>query len=142
MKFNNNMYKKISLSILILCIQFAAIAQTHQSTLYPVVLQFQSECCGVPADTSLKLYVQSFRKKYKIKKKLKAVHIGPMGKEGEYWLAFSLKELNKKQRSFFINQLKPVVIKLKDPGSVTLIENMSVQSSDLPSRATSESDFF
>ena len=65
-----------------------------------------------------------------------------MGKEGEYWLAFSLKELNDKQCSLFVEQLKPVVLKLKEPGSVSLVENMTLQSSELPSRATTEIECF
>ena len=136
------MVKKICLAVLIIFLQFTSMPQTDQSTIYPVVLQFQSECCGVPADSSLKLYVQSFRKKYKIKKQLKAVRIGPMGKEGEYWLVFSLKELNDSQCNLFIEQLKLVVVSLKDPGSVNLVENMDLQASELPSRATRESEFF
>ena len=136
------MFKKICFAVLIIFLHFSSMAQTQQSKIYPVVLQFQSECCGVPSDSSLKLYVQTFRKKYKIKKQLKAVHIGPMGKEGEYWLAFSLKELNDNQCSVFIEQLKAIVVTLKDPGSVNLVENMTVEPSELPSRATSEIECF
>jgi len=61
--------------------------------------------------------------------------IGPMGREGEYYLAFRLKELNKAQRIKFIQQLKKTVPTMLDKGTAELKENMVVNKAGLPSRA-------
>lgn len=52
--------------------------------------------------------------------------IGPMGKEGEYYLAFRLKELSKAQKIKFIRQLKKIVAAMVDKGSAEIKENVTV----------------
>ena len=59
-----------------------------------------------------------------------------MGKEGEYYLAFRLKELSKLQKIKFINQLKKLAPTMKDKGSATIEENIVVNKADLSSRTS------
>lgn len=120
---------------------FAAQTEPGDSIVYPLVIQFHSVCCGVPAVAPLEKFIQSFRKKNKTKRMM-AWHIGPMGKEGEYWLAFSLKELSKKQATHFIRQVKPVVERLKDKGNATCEENLLLDKSSLSGRTTYRKQFF
>lgn len=101
----------------------------------PVTIQFKSECCGVPSDSNLRVFIKSFRKKNKIKR-ITALRIGPMGREGEYWLAFSLRELNQKQKTAFIKKIKPVIEKLKKPGMASVEEQFTVDPSSMSSRTT------
>lgn len=109
-------------------------AQDKDSTDYPIVLKFSSIGMGVPRDEPLRNCINSFKKKNKVKKIL-AKRIGPMGKEGEYWLAFSLKELTKKQKTNFKGQLKTATAKMTDKGKVDYEENVKIISSEL-GRAT------
>lgn len=70
-----------------------------------MAIQFHSVCCGVPSEIPVVKMIKSFKKKNHIKS-ITAYHIGPLGKEGEYDLAFQLTELNKSQRVKLIGQLK------------------------------------
>ena len=62
--------------------------------------------------------------------------ISPMGKEGEYYMAFQLTELSGKQVAFFIKQIDDAVIKMKDKGSATTEQYMVVDKESLSSRTT------
>ena len=106
------------------------------SVKYPVVIKFQSICCGVPDDAPLNEMIKKFKKQYKIKT-LIATRIGPMGKEGEYYLAFSLRGMTAKQKLNFKKKIRSLVPTMKDNGVATLEENISINAADLPSRATS-----
>ena len=98
---------------------------------YPVVVQFHSVCCGVPADKPLIQYITSFKKNNKIQK-INAIKISPMGKEGEYYLAFPLKEMNRRQKFLFKNNLKTITDNMKDKGNASVEENMIIFKSALP----------
>lgn len=102
---------------------------------YKYVVQFNSECCGVPDAAPLFKCINAFKKKYKIKK-LSYDLIAPMGREGEYYMAFALKELNKTQAAIFIKQLDAATLKMKDKGSATTEKNMLIDPSLLSSRTT------
>jgi hypothetical protein len=106
------------------------------SVKYPVVIKFQSICCGVPDDAPLNEMIKKFKKQYKIKT-LSTTRIGPMGKEGEYYLAFSLKGMTAKQKLNFKKKIRSLVPTMKDKGVATLEENITINAADLPSRATS-----
>jgi hypothetical protein len=111
----------------------AAIAQN--STTYPVVVSFGSMCCGVPSDEPVIKLIKSFKKQYKIKQ-ITVDNIGPMGREGEYYLAFRLKEFSKAQKIKFIEQLKKTAATMKEQGYAEIKENETVSKADLSSRAT------
>ena len=115
----------------------SAKAQESKKIVYPLVVEFHSHCCGVPSEQPLLNYIHSFKKAQRIKK-IKAWHIGPMGREGEYYLAFSLKELNKRQKKIFISNVKAVTAKMKDKGSASLSVNKEVDMEALSGRATAE----
>ncbi len=116
--------KKLFLSAITLFVLFAASAQTA-GTKYALVVSFHSECCGVPSAKPLELYVAKFKKQYRIKK-ITYDRIGPLGREGEYDMAFKLKELTKKQTAVFIKNVKTVVKTMKDKGSADTEENTNV----------------
>ncbi|MEN9963568.1 MAG: hypothetical protein RL582_663 [Bacteroidota bacterium] len=102
---------------------------------YPICLHFQSVCCGVPEEKILKSWIAGFKKKYGIKK-IKAFQVGPLGREGEYDLYFSLKGLKQKTANKFKAGIKKIVPKMIDPGMVTLEENLELNTTNLPSSIT------
>ena len=126
--------KRIILSLLLISL-ITGFSQP-ESVKYPLVIKFQSICCGVPDDAPLKEMIRKFKKQYRIKS-IKATHIGPMGKEGEYYLAFSLKGMTSKQKEIFKKKIRSIVPSLKDNGTASLEENIIITTADLPSRATS-----
>ena len=111
----------------------AAFAQKVNS--YPVVISFNSICCGVPDSGPIIKLISSFKMQNRIKR-IPVDSIGPMGKEGEYYLAFRLKELSKAQKIKFIRQLKKIVPAMVDKGSAAIKENVTVNKADLSSRAS------
>lgn len=118
--------------ILSIYILAAVSAFAQKSTTYPVVITFNSICCGVPSSEPVTKLVQRFKKQYKIKK-VSADRIGPMGREGEYWLAFGLKEFSKVQKIKFIEELKKTAATMTDKGTAEVRENETV---DLAANST------
>ena len=126
--------KKFILSIIsIALLTIAAYAQ--KSNIYPVVVSFNSMCCGVPDNAPVMKLIKNFKKQNRVKR-MSVDSIGPMGREGEYYLAFRLKELSKAQKIKFIQQLKKIAPAMVDRGSVEIKENLVVNRADLGSRAT------
>ena len=89
----------------------------------------------MPDETALMNALKVFKKKNKVKK-ITYYLISPMGKEGEYHMAFPLTELSKKQTALFIKQMDLLAESLKDKGSATTEQNMVVDKSTLSSRTT------
>ncbi len=122
----------------IIAILFIAMATTgaraQKIYSYPVIVSFNSMCCGVPDSRPVMKLVRSFKKQYKIRR-IAVDSIGPMGKEGEYYLAFRLKEMTQAQKIKFIGQLKKIVPTMVDRGSADIKENTTINKSDLSSRA-------
>ena len=116
--------KKISF-FLLLSILLSAVAFAQNSETYAVVVSFNSVCCGVPSNEPVMKLIKSFKKQYKIKK-IAVDSIGPMGREGEYYLAFRLKEFSKSQKIKFIQQLKKTAVTMKDEASAEVRENETV----------------
>ena len=104
-----------------------------QPTKFRYVVQFNSQCCGVPDAAPIFKYIASFKKKNKIKK-ITYYFVSPMGREGEYYMAFTLIELDKKQVDFFIKQIDATTIKMKDKGSATTEQNREIDKKSLSSR--------
>lgn len=111
-------------------------ALAQKKTTYPVVITFNSMCCGVPSQEPVVKLIKRFKKQYKIKK-VSAYRIGPMGREGEYWLAFSLKEFSKSQKILFIKQLKKTAAAMTDKGSAEVKENETVDLAEFSGATTS-----
>jgi hypothetical protein len=104
------------------------IALAQNSEPYAAVVSFNSMCCGVPSNAPVMKLIKSFKKQYKIKQ-VTVDSIGPMGREGEYYLAFSLKEFSKTQKVKFIQQLKKTAVTMKDKGSAEVRENETIDKS-------------
>jgi hypothetical protein len=104
---------------------FTTSATAQKSKTYPVIVSFNSMCCGVPDNAPVMKFVSKFKKQYKLKQVV-VDSIGPFGREGEYYLAFCLKEMNKKQKMAFIKQLKITAETMKDKGSADVRENETV----------------
>ena len=111
-----------------------ANAETHPVK-YSYVIKFNSQCCGVPDAAPLINAIKVFKKENKLKK-ITYFIISPMGKEGEYYIAFPLTELSKKQTALFIKQMDSSAESLKDKGSATTEQNMVIDKSTLSSRTT------
>lgn len=126
--------KKFLLPIFFITI-FVTAATAQKDSQYPIVVSFNSMCCGVPGEGPLLKLISSFKKQNRIKH-IAADNIGPMGKEGEYYLAFRLKELSKAQKLKFIQQLKKIVPTMVDKGSAEIKENVTVDKADLSRGAT------
>ena len=114
---------------------FTTASTAQKINSYPVVVSFLSMCCGVPDSKPVMELIKSFKKQNRIKR-IAVDSIGPMGKEGEYYLAFRLKEMSKSQKIKFIQQLKKIAPTMKDRGTASIIENMLVDKSTLYSRAS------
>lgn len=114
-------------------LMLATNANAQQTDTYPVIVSFNSMCCGVPSNAPVIKLVKAFKKQYKIKQ-VAVDSIGPMGKEGEYYLAFRLKEFSKAQKVKFIQQLKKTAATMKDNGLAEIKENETVDKSSLSSR--------
>jgi len=125
------------LTAIIVSISLSSFAQTKGKTTYRIVVSFQSECCGVPSDSTIRSFVKTFKKQYRIKK-ITAYHIGPMGREGEYYLAFKLNELTRKQAANFIAKLKKIKKSGSDPGMLSFREAFEITAEEIPQRATTE----
>jgi hypothetical protein len=123
--------KKIIVLSFLFFITMSSIAQTNK---YRVVVKFGSMCCGVPSNKPLLDYVAAFKKKNKIKK-LVCDSIGPMGKEGEYDMAFTLKELKKTQVDTFVKEITALAATMKEQGYTNVEENTEVDKSAI-GRAT------
>ncbi len=126
--------QKFLLSIFSIAVLITA-ANAQKGNSYPVVVSFYSQCCGVPDSGPIMKLISSFKKQNRIKH-MAVDHIGPLGKEGEYYLAFRLKELSKTQKLQFIQQLIKIVPTMHDKGSAEIKENVSIDKADLSSRAT------
>ncbi|MEO6252619.1 MAG: hypothetical protein ABIO79_04905 [Ferruginibacter sp.] len=124
--------KKIILSVFLITL-FTIVTYAQKSNFYPVVVSFNSMCCGVPDNAPVMKLVKDFKKKNRIKR-MAVDNIGPMGKEGEYYLAFRLKELSRAQKIRFIQQLKKIAPTMIDKGSVEIKEDQVVNRADLSSR--------
>jgi uncharacterized protein YeeX (DUF496 family) len=123
--------KKVVVLSLLFFITMNSIAQVNK---YKVVVKFGSMCCGVPSNKPLLEYVAAFKKKNKIKK-IVCDSIGPMGKEGEYDMAFTLKELKKLQVEIFVKEITALAATMKEQGYATIEENVEVDKASL-GRAT------
>ena len=125
--------QKIFFSLLAMLV-LATTASAQQKDTYPVIVSFTSMCCGVPSNAPVMKLVKAFKKQYKIKQ-VAVDSIGPMGREGEYYLAFRLKEFNKAQKIMFIQQLKNTAATMKEQGFAEIKENETVDKASLSSRA-------
>ncbi len=123
--------KKILVLSLCFFMVMSCIAQTNK---YRIVIKFGSMCCGVPDNKPLLDYIVAFKKKNKIKK-IAYDSIGPMGKEGEYDMGFTLKELKKKQVAMFVKEVTTLATTMKEQGYTNVEENVEIDKTSL-GRAT------
>ena len=125
--------KKLCLTIFTIAL-LSSVAFAQKQNTYAVVVSFNSMCCGVPNDQPVMKLVSNFKRQNKIKN-ISVDKIGPMGREGEYYLAFRLSELGKTQKAKFIQQLKVIVPTMKDKGSADIKENLIITKAELSSGA-------
>jgi hypothetical protein len=97
---------------------FTNARSADHNTPYPIAVNFNSICCGVPDSKPLFDMIKTFKKKNKIKT-ISYDRIGPLGKEGEYRLGFPLTELTKKQKTSFIAAIQKCVPTIKTPNSTS-----------------------
>lgn len=129
---------RILFFISLIFIGISTNAQTNDSIVrYPILIQFQSVCCGVPSETPLISFIKTFKRNNNIKK-LTAFKIGPLGREGEYNVGFKLTELNRAQKKSFIKKLKLLVPKLNDKGMAVVNEMETINLKSYPSNVSVE----
>jgi hypothetical protein len=112
---------------------FTTYCQQKEIETFPLVIRFASHCCGVPSDTSVVNFITCFRRSFKTES-LAAKKIGPMGKEGEYYLAFSLDELSSKRAKKFVKEIECISIAPGDKGSIHYEKDFTVDYSTIISR--------
>ena len=117
-------------TLLLFSIMLLTAASFAQKTTYPVVVSFNSMCCGVPDNAPVMKLVKSFKKQNHIKY-ISVDNIGPMGREGEYYLAFKLKEMSRSQKAKFIAALKKIAPTMKDKGSADVRENEVIDKGEI-----------
>jgi hypothetical protein len=123
------------LLLFVFTIAFFTIAVSAQKKItYPVVVSFNSICCGVPDNAPVMQLIKTFKRQNRIRS-ISVDRIGPMGREGEYYLAFRLKEMSRSQKTKFIRELKRIVPTMTDKGSADVKENMLIDKNDI-SRVT------
>ncbi len=125
--------KKILL-VVVAIFSLASGTTAQKKATYPVIISFNSVCCGVPSDAPVMKLIKSFKKQNRIRS-IAADRVGPMGREGEYYLAFRLKEMSKAQKVKFIRELKRIAPTMTDKGSADIRENVVIDRDDLQ-RAT------
>ena len=126
--------KKIITITITLLFTLSLYAQS-QKTVYRYVVKFNSECCGVPDAAPLLKSIALFKKKNTVKS-FTYYRIAPMGKEGEYYMAFQLKELTEKKLVLFMKQINATAFKMKSKGNVSTEENMIIDKQSLSGRTT------
>ncbi len=129
--------KKITLITLLFLMMNNGFAQ---STNYKMVVKFGSMCCGVPSSKPLQDYILAFKNKNKVKK-ISCDSIGPMGREGEYYLAFHLTELSKHQALIFVNEILDLAPNMKEKGYANVEENMEIDKATLGRAAIVKKNF-
>ena len=111
------------------------MAQNETTKKYKLVVQFGSFAEGVPGEEPLIAYIDRFKTEHNIKC-FCVDRIGPLGREGEYNLAFMLTELNKKQTAAFIQGVKKVAATMTERGQATVVTDHVMNREEIPARAT------
>jgi hypothetical protein len=126
--------KNLIFSIALL-ISIAGCAQIKKATMpdkYDVAVSFNSVSAGPPSSGFLKNFVKSFNHENKVT--LQAFQKGGCGREGEYYVLFSLKNIKENLQSSFKKQLEELIPKvneetrLKNPskGPVQFVNEINV----------------
>lgn len=126
--------KQLGIFTVILLSPMLILAKVPPTT-YACVVKFNSQCCGVPNSSPILKYITSYKKKNKIKS-ITYYLISPMGREGEYYMVFSLNELNKTQKDLFTKQIGYTAKSMKDKGSCTTEQQMVIDKESLSSQTT------
>lgn len=134
-------FKKIGLLAVLSILMMNVFAQTENSKTYKITVYFGSFAEGVPSETPLKNFLETFKKENKLTC-ICADRIGPLGREGEYKLAFALDGLNKKKTDKFIKQITEVAAGMKDRGQATVTLDDTITLSELSSRTTITPEVF
>lgn len=126
--------KKLSFLIIVLFFSAGIFAQSD-SLHYRIILKFGSIGTGVSDSKPVLDYISSFKKKNKLKS-IAYDRIGPMGREGEFYMAFPLKELSKKQQADFVKNVKQIAEKKAARGYVNAEENESLSKEEYDKKIT------
>jgi hypothetical protein len=129
------MIKKIYLVTIGFLLALSSFAQKDAAKTYKMVVSFSSIGTGVPGSQPIKDYIREFKKANKIDS-ITADRIGPLGREGEYKLAFTLKELCKKQQRSFIKGIRKVTAKMTGRGNAGVTENETFTPENVSSRTS------
>ena len=133
--------KKMSLLAIFSFLMLNVFAQAETAKTYKVSVYFASFAEGVPSAEPLINFMEKFKKENKLTC-ICADRIGPLGREGEYKLAFTLDGMKKKTADKFIKQVTEVAAGMKDRGQATVNLNDKIILSELSERTTIKSEVF
>jgi len=101
---------------------------------FPLVMQFNSYCCGVPDEQPIRDAIHELLIREK-KSKLIAWKLAPMGKEGEYWICFEGDRRFFSMQSEFIESVTVFTKQSHDKGGISLDSNRIIDPVSLPKQA-------
>lgn len=133
--------KKMSLLAILSFLMLNVFAQTENIKTYKVSVYFASFAEGVPSAEPLLNFMEKFKKENKLTC-ICADRVGPLGREGEYKLAFTLDGMKKKTADKFIKQITEVAATMKDRGQATITLDDKINLSELSERTTIKSEVF
>ncbi len=107
----------------------------------PIVLQFNSLCCGVPNDDAVKETIHELLKENDLNY-LDGWKLSPMGKEGEYWICFENTRSLRKIKQELTIQLDSLCRANHETGYLTLEKSFKINTTALPSQAKWERMLF
>jgi hypothetical protein len=100
----------------------------------PIVLQFNSLCCGVPNEEGVYETIHELLKENDLSY-LNAWKLSPMGKEGEYWICFENSRplrIIKQELTIQLDSLSRVT---HETGYLKLEQSFKINTTALPSQA-------
>jgi hypothetical protein len=107
----------------------------------PLVVQFNSFCCGVPDEQPLQEAIHQVLVNEK-KSGILAWKLSPMGKEGEYWICFQTDRTFRSLKHKLIDAIEEVAKQPQERGGITLDSNLNFQQRSIPQQAKWESIWF
>ena len=133
--------KKFGFLAVLTFLMMNVFAQTENEQTYKVSVYFGSFAEGVPSEKPLITFLEKFKKENKLAC-ICADRIGPLGREGEYKLAFALDGMSKRKTDKFIKQITEVAATMNERGQATVNLDDKINLSELSERTTLKSVVF
>jgi hypothetical protein len=137
-----NFFIKIFVTIIVILFTTGCMStMPYLKKPFPLVMQFNSYCCGVPDEQPIRDAIHELLIREK-KSKLIAWKLAPMGKEGEYWICFQSDRTYRSLQHKLIDAIEAVTMQRQERGGITLDSNIILQRTSIPQQAKWESIWF